>query len=45
MALLILLLGGLVLNLLLPNNLISFALLGLAVIVSLYQLKKINLKL
>nr|WP_294774637.1 hypothetical protein [uncultured Flavobacterium sp.] len=43
--LLVLLLGGLVLNLLLPQNIISFALLGLAVIATLYQLKKTNLKL
>ncbi len=43
--LLALLLGGLALNFLLPKNIISFALLGLGVIITLYQLKKINLKL
>lgn len=43
--LLVLLLGGLVLNFLLPQNIISFALLGLGVIATLYQLKKTNLKL
>ena len=40
-----LLLGGLILNLFLPQSIISFAILGIIIIATLYQLKKINLKL
>ena len=41
----VLLSGGLILNFLLPQNIIWFGLLGLTIIVTLYQLKKANLKL
>lgn len=43
--LLLLLLGALIFNLLLPESIISFALLGLTVVAVLCQLKKTNLKL
>lgn len=43
--LLLLLSGALALNLLLPENIISFAFLGVIVMAALFQLKKSNLKL
>jgi hypothetical protein len=43
--LLLLLSGALIFTLILPDNIISFALVGLTIIATLWQLKKTNLKL